>query len=225
MDRTILLIVCLGITGAIHCKKDEAPPARPSAPRASTDARRAEVAPTRALTGGSESAAPYVTGGGGKRLAAGYETTFTGPKGPVTIKYTQVSGASLGQLGMRLTLDANMGGSVPSVPNIRAAIAPGKEVASIKELVGQTFSKFGLTTPFMIAVSDDLSGFARTASITITGATDDAIEGTFSGEFYDTPMADAKLAFKVTDGTFKAYPAQIVTQQMIDRLKRPPLPR
>lgn len=234
MNRKLVWIGSLvGLGIAWGCKKDEAAPIKPAAPRgtpdaprtAPTDARRPDVAPARPLTGGDDSAAPYVTGGGGKRVPAGYETTFTGPKGPVAIKYTQMSGASLGKMGMRLTLEARMGGFGAKPPNMGAAIAPGKEVASAKELVGQSFTNFGLTSPFTLAVADDLSGFARTASITIASATDDAIEGTFSGEFYDSPMPDAKLAFKVTDGKFKAFPAQIVTQQMIDGLKKAPMPR
>ncbi|MBI3071555.1 MAG: hypothetical protein HYY84_05435 [Deltaproteobacteria bacterium] len=233
MKRThvyaLLAATTLPFTG---CKKDETPAARPGparvgvdVPRAgASDARRPDVTPPRALTGGDTNA-PFVTGGGGKRVPVGYETTFTGPKGPVTITYTQLSGAALGKMGMRITLEGRSGRGAGDVPFFSALLAPPKEVASAKELVGQTFTNFGMTAPFSIAPAKDVNGFARTATLKITSATDDAVEGTFTGEFYDSPMVDAKFAFKVTDGKFKAYPAQIVTQQMIDNLKRGALPR
>jgi hypothetical protein len=169
---------------------------------------------------------PYVTGGGGKRVSSGYETTFTGPEGKVTIAYTQISGAyfdggSLMQ-GMVFTLAANPSKDSMAIPRMSVALHAG-EVDSVKALAGRTFDDFDAMKGrvFDLFVVKDRGGVARSAKIEIVSATDEAVEGTFTAEVYESPFPDAQKLFSVTDGRFKAYPAQVVTKEMLRGLSKP----
>ena len=90
-------------------RDEPAGPSAATAPAAQAAAKRPMAAPEQPPPDPA-GAGPFVIGGGGKRVPAGFPTTFTGPDGPVTVAYTQISGADLGgKIGMVLSFDAKPG--------------------------------------------------------------------------------------------------------------------
>lgn len=213
--------VMLVVLSVLGCKKEEpaAPPSKPAAAPTAKEVAK-NVGTTIPETAGD---GPLVIGGGGKRVPAGYVTTFTGPSGPVKLDYTQISGADIGgKLGMRVSFEAVARGLKPDEPltagaqiaRLGGALKVPFPVKAHADLAGKVIDQFdpmqGSTLNW--GSGDGIGAMAKVGRIEITAVTAEAIEGTFTAELYDSPMDDAKLVFKITDGKFRAYPAEIVSK-------------
>jgi hypothetical protein len=124
--------------------------------------------------------------------------------------------------GMIFTISARRSSNSLAIPRMGIALHAG-EVDSLKALAGRTFDDFNaMAGPvFDLFVVVGRGGVAKTAKVEIISVTDDAVEVTFTAEVYETPLPDAAKLFSVTDGRFRAYPAQIVTKEIIRELSKP----
>jgi hypothetical protein len=216
MQPFVAGIVVAGLMTA--CSSKESPP---SATQGPAKAEAAAPAPARAAPAAAEGHAPYVIGAGGQRMLEGYVTTFTGPSGAVTIPYTQLSGA-WNQGAMLVSLSATSGDGPSPTPQLSAILDGGPDIKTHADLAGKSFTDFDAMKgrPFTVALASGSGLLARSAEVKIVNVAADAIEGTFTAELYDSPMDDAKLVAKITDGKFRAYPAQLVTEEMLKAVQK-----
>jgi len=144
----------------------------------------------------SGSKAPELAASGGKRIPEGFVTTFTAPgAGEMELAYTQVWG-SLYQGKMAIKISAQAG----TVPNRGVDIyldLSNRKPARLEDLEGA----------WLTAFPPEVDGFlwqphlgdpvtrrrARSAAVSITSVTADAVEGTFTADFGDDSIPDGEF--------------------------------
>jgi hypothetical protein len=144
----------------------------------------------------SRSHAPELAASGGKPVPEGFVTTFTAPDaGEVELAYTQAWGALFqGKMALRLSAQA---GTLPSRGVDIYLDLSNRKPTRLEALEGA----------WLTAFPPELDGFlyqprlgdptsrrrARSAAVSITSVTADAIEGTFTADFGDDSIPDGEF--------------------------------